>query len=392
MLLTKTNVLRRTILFSIAIFIATISNAQWTTVDLINFNGAAYESNIATGGSAYWDLATNPPAGPRNGLINGTWEVANTGLGATQSPSNAANGRFLMYWSDQDYTGSSPVAAAGTVWSKTYTGLLPGKIYRYSFKSGYLVCPSCTAPAGASLPSLRVYLNAVQVSTLPTMTASWSSFSYTFTASSTTQTLSIYNTSSAVVGNDFGLDDIKLELMSVVTPVKLSSFTVQKDNDCGNRLSWKTESEVNFKQFQILKSTDGRTFTKTGVVVPGTNISGGSYSFTDKSNLQSKSFYRLLMEDLDGNTEESNVVQINGCASAGITIFPNPATDRVSISGLRIGSPIQITDATGKVLLSKPAGKMTETIPVEHLQKALYIITITDYSSGQKLSYQFIKN
>ena len=98
------------------------------------------------------------------------------------------------------------------------------------------------------------------------------------------------------------------------------------------------------------------------------------------------------MEDLDGNTEESNVVQISGCASAAITVFPNPATDRVSISGLRIGSPIQITDAAGKVLLSKSASKMTETIPVDHLQKALYIITITDYSSGQKLSYQFIKN
>jgi hypothetical protein len=384
--------LQRLLFLCLTVLLVNTSKAQWATVDLIDFNGAAYESNIVTGGTAYWDLAVNPPSGPRNGLINGTWEVTNTGLGATQSPSNTANGRFLMYWSDQDYTGSSPAAAGGTVWSKTYTGLIPGKTYRYSFKSGYLICPSCTAPAGASLPSLRVYLNGTQVSVLPAMTASWSSFSYTFTAASASQTLSIYNTSGAVVGNDFGLDDIKLEVGAVV-PVKLSSFSVKKDNDCGNRLDWKTESEINFKQFEVLKSSDGNIFKKTGIVIAGSNIAGSSYSFTDKNDCYNKSFYRLLMEDLDGNTQLSDVMQISGCTAAPeIIVFPNPAAEKINISGLKTGSIVQISDAAGRVVISKAAGGINESILIDHLPKAVYFITITDGSTGQKNSSRFVKD
>lgn len=383
----------RLFLLCVCLFFATIgAKAQWTTVDFIPFNGTAYESNVSTGGSAYWDLAANPTAGPRNGLINGTWEVTNTGLGATQSPSDAAGGRFLMYWSDQDYTGTTPAAAAGDVWSKTYTGLTIGKTYRYSFLSGYLICPSCVAPGGASLPSLKVRLDGVQVLSLPTMVASWRSTTYTFVATSTSHRLSIYNTNANPVGNDFGIDDIKLEILNpVALPVKVTSFAGVKTSDCGTKLSWQTATEINSDYFEIQKSSDGEKFTVAGTVKSNNNASGSSYQFYDTESESQKMYYRLAAVDLDGQITYSDIISVNSCINNKINIYPNPATDKINIADLHIGDMIQVVNMNGQVMMTQKAVQKNESLNTDLLPAGLYTVAVTDGKTGERKMGKVVK-
>ena len=368
------------------------AKAQWTTVDFIQFNETAYESDVSTGGSAYWDMSASPSAGPRNGLINGTWEVTNTGLGATQSPANSAGGRFLMFWSDQGYTGTTPAAAAGEVWSKTYTGLTIGRTYRYSFLSGYLICPSCVAPSGATLPALKVRRDGTQVLSLPTMVASWTKATYTFVATATSHRLSVYDSNGNPVGNDFGMDDIKLEVLNpAALPVKLVSFRAAKTNDCGTQLNWQTATEINFNHFEIEKSEDGKNFITAGTVDSKHNESGSSYQFTDKESETQKMYYRLVMVDNDGQVEYSDILSVNSCISNKVNIYPNPATDRVNVTDLEIGDIIQLINLNGQVMITKKVMQKNELLNMDQLPAGLYTIAITNAESSERKTAKVVK-
>ena len=365
------------------------AKAQWTTVDIINFNGLTYETDINTNGTTYWNNATSPTAGPRNGLINGSWEVANTGLAATQSPADAANGRFLMYWSDNSYSGV-PAAAAGTIWSKTYTGLTIGKTYRYSFLSGYLLCNSCTPPTNPTLPILSFQLDGTTVQSLPTMTTSWKSASYTFVATATSHTLSIYNSNGNGTGNDFGLDDIKLETFSAL-PVKLISFTGTTTNSCETQLNWQTASEINSAYFVVEESIDGRQFTGITKVISKNNTTGSTYQFITTPNTDGTHYYRLLMVDKNGLTEYSNIIQLKACDHKTLSIYPNPVTDKVIISGVKSGDLIKILNVTGQIVMSKTAVQKSEVLTTSKLPNGVYYISITAAQSAEKIATKIIK-
>lgn len=57
------------------------------------------------GVTGYW----NNSGLPRNSIINGSWEVSNTRAGKNQSPNDAANGRFLMFWTEAGGAPRKPI-------------------------------------------------------------------------------------------------------------------------------------------------------------------------------------------------------------------------------------------------------------------------------------------
>ncbi len=104
-------------------------------------------------------------------------------------------------------------------------------------------------------------------------------------------------------------------------PVAFISFS---GNNFGNSilLKWTTSYEFNNAYFEILKSTDGKTFNSVGKV----NASlVHSYQFEDPSVSASENYYRLKQVDYDGIVSYSNIILVSAENIPAITIFPNPA-------------------------------------------------------------------
>ena len=60
-----------------------------------------------------------------------------------------------------------------------------------------------------------------------------------------------------------------------------------------------------------------------------------------------------------------------------LLLFPNPAKDKVTISGIPIGSQIRITDLSGKLLQEFAIYETVSTINTSALREGIYLMTIT---------------
>lgn len=158
------------------------------------------------------------------------------------------------------------------------------------------------------------------------------------------------------------------------------------------RINWATANEVNISKYILQKSSDAKTFNNAYAVSAKTG-NQNQYEFTD-NNVVSRGviYYRLKMEDVDGNFSFSKVVavSINGSGSF-FTITPNPAR---SFTTLNFGQQMQqaeiaIYSLDGRRLLSQTISSPSTTYPlnVQSLLNGMYIISVKTASDtyNQKL-------
>lgn len=116
---------------------------------------------------------------------------------------------------------------------------------------------------------------------------------------------------------------------------------------------------------------------------------------TDQSYIPTQNgSYRVRVFNEFGCFATSNAltvstVSIDDINAAGITVFPNPASDFIYINAN--GKPIQLVqliDATGRLIHS--ANSNTESIAVSNLSKGIYTILI--YSGNSTYRSRFVKN
>ena len=361
-----------------------ISPAQaqtWTTIWNEKFNSTTYESCYATAADTYWANCLSVPAGPRNGLINGNWEVVSTNLGVTQSPADALGGRFLMYWSDGAYGGGANVPSADNViLRKSLTGLTIGKQYKISYKvGGLLQLPSIILLNPATI---GLTLNGSVVIAASAVTTSWITKTYTWTATSTTMNLSWTNSTKQVNGNDFALDDLLVEAQNLLMPVTLTSFTAHS-TETGTVLQWETAQETNSSHYVIQRAADAIHFSSLGRVQAGGNSSiKTSYHFTDTHPCYGPACYRLSMIDIDGTQTFSPVRIVGATEKPGrVMLSPNPVSGQLFISNdNQEQTAVVLFSATGNIV-KKYTGN-TASIDMSIYPDGVYFLAITDRLKG----------
>lgn len=368
-IISKINIHKVFILMFIMVVPVFVAGQTWTNIWSESFNGKTFESCYTTGAQTYW---ANCTSGPRNSMINGTWEVSNTNLGATQSPASGSGGRFLMYWSDNTYSSSVP-AADSIIFSKTLTGLTPGRQYRITYKFGALVqIPSTiTNPA-----SVGLRLNNQLIIAKTTATTSWQTKTYTWTATSTSMKLDWINQVKEVNGNDVALDDLVVESFSTSPlPVTLTSFTASTYANCTALIRWHTEEERNFSHFEIERSADGTGFSSLASIIPqGQN---SDYSYIDTKPFKGTTTYRLKMTDNDGSMTYSPVKTIIAdCVASSINIYPVPAHDLITISGITSGARITVFNVMGQIVAEKTGTNTIETIDISLFKEGTYLLQV----------------
>jgi hypothetical protein len=152
-------------------------------------------------------------------------------------------------------------------------------------------------------------------------------------------------------------------------------------------LQWQTASEEGVKQFVIERSSDGKTYNAIGqVAAAGTSSLTHNYTFADPSPfMSSNNYYRLLMQDADGNAKYSKIliVKFDGLISTNLLVYPSPARDLLQVQlpdGLKGNVDLQIIDMNGRVLnrshLASDGNALTTNLDVSKLVRGVYILKV----------------
>lgn len=161
-------------------------------------------------------------------------------------------------------------------------------------------------------------------------------------------------------------------------PVTLISFNGKSENN-QIKLTWKTTSETNNKGFEIERSADARTFEKIGFVDGnGDSKEINTYHFTDLNPL-AKGYYRLKQLDYDGQFEYSKVISVKSDAAI-VKVYPNPAQEYLTISGIAQKQPFSIIDQNGRVVLEGLVADKGQ-INVKNLAPGRYVVSVDGESS-----------
>ncbi len=162
-------------------------------------------------------------------------------------------------------------------------------------------------------------------------------------------------------------------------PVQLLYLDTQCSEQ-GITVSWATASELNNKQFDILRSEDGIHYTTIASVNGnGTTHQKSLYSYLDATGLpETIYYYKLKQVDFSGS---SKMYHLTGsadlsCRNAGydVTISPNPANETLTISfGKLVPKSVEVYDAEGQLVYFQEP----DSAPVHTLE-----ITTADFSGG----------
>ncbi len=117
--------------------------------------------------------------------------------------------------------------------------------------------------------------------------------------------------------------------ITLSTPLPLDNLVFAAEWNSRNVfVNWKVEGERNVKQYNVEHGTDGLYFNNIGHQAA---VGKNNYSFEHLTPSNGANFYRLAVEDLDGSIAHSNVVKVMVNANKSIKIYPNPASQNVTI-------------------------------------------------------------
>lgn len=187
-------------------------------------------------------------------------------------------------------------------------------------------------------------------------------------------------------------------LPNSLLPVTLSHFTAQQ-LDGKIVLTWGTAQEENSDHFGIERSSSGSVFNNIGnVTASGNSSTVNTYSFTDIAPLTGTNSYRLKQYDRDGVFQYSKVVSvwINKNDGWGLTLLQNPVQGNLRFA-VQLGNAqkikLVIKNTGGNVLVrdehSFAAGNSVLSLPVDHLPKGMYYLTLV--AGGTEGTKSFIK-
>ncbi|RYD97127.1 MAG: T9SS type A sorting domain-containing protein [Sphingobacteriales bacterium] len=183
-------------------------------------------------------------------------------------------------------------------------------------------------------------------------------------------------------------------LANTATPVTLLTFEASKKDNTA-LLVWATATEQDNSGFNVERSIDGRSWATIGFVASKSENGKSSirkdYNFTDNKPLNGRNYYRLKQTDHNGSYAYSEVQMIAIVKTATIDIYPNPATDRLSLSGLKGNETIFIYDVSGKLILHVKAESALVHISLNNLAEGMYHINITD-EEGSSSVYKIMKS
>lgn len=161
-------------------------------------------------------------------------------------------------------------------------------------------------------------------------------------------------------------------------PVELLTFTGERVNAREVMLNWSTATEHNNAGFEVWRMIEGEEEFSNVAWVEGAGESQAlvNYAVPDENTTSRTSYYQLKQVDHDGQFEWSPIVAVSGSGvEAQLVAYPNPARDRVVLSGLPTNvDRITMVDAAGRFVGAW--GNTTELDNLDGFERGVYTVVV----------------
>lgn len=143
------------------------------------------------------------------------------------------------------------------------------------------------------------------------------------------------------------------------------------------KIDWSISSDVDIRNYQVEKSTNGRFFNAIGTVEAKRITGNHAYAFIDDQP-HATNFYRIKSVGINGDVQYSSILKVTANKSA-IQVYPNPVADVLSLTGLPSNALVRILHTSGAVvqLFHLPSGNSATTISLGHLEPGTYILQVS---------------
>jgi len=159
-------------------------------------------------------------------------------------------------------------------------------------------------------------------------------------------------------------------------------------------LKWTTADEKVVSHYEVQRSANPAAgFAAIGKVTAENN-SRNNYIYNDNEVMnEDVVYYRLRMVYLDGNSRYSNVAAVKyNSVDKGISIYPNPASDLLTISNSQNiqNATISIINSNGKTVMSSAnrSGRKLN-VDISSLSPGSYFVQLLN--DGKVSTLKFVK-
>ena len=171
-----------------------------------------------------------------------------------------------------------------------------------------------------------------------------------------------------------------------VLPMLLSDFNAVLKNNKTAFLSWQYGDGADINDFEVQKSSNGLSWSTIGTV----QSNGGStvdthYAFTDADLSIGINYYRLIVQNRNGENSYSMIRDVNMGSNTTFSFFPNPARNniRFSSSSGNTNTPvtIRLMSSTGQLLQSYllENGSSAGSMEVSGYPSGIYFLETLDH-------------
>ncbi|GAA4453095.1 hypothetical protein GCM10023092_12970 [Rurimicrobium arvi] len=177
-------------------------------------------------------------------------------------------------------------------------------------------------------------------------------------------------------------------------PLKTSQvwmITAFPDN-CNAVVEFSSGSEFGVIQYQVQRSSDGVNFSVVGTFQPQGDSS--TYTFRDLPPETGDYYYRIALLDPMGSYSLSAVTKVSvNCQMLDpeIHLFPNPASEYITITGMTGNSDLVLLNLAGQPLYQAKTDRATHTINVRDLADETYIVRVQSGPRFTTTAIKFVK-
>jgi hypothetical protein len=146
---------------------------------------------------------------------------------------------------------------------------------------------------------------------------------------------------------------LKVGLQSVVLPLKLISFSGNRENNT-TQLKWVTANEDAGDRFELERSIDGLNFESIHTRMANGDLNS-QYSFEDNISAAIV-YYRVKIISITGHSFYSSIIAFRNAALTGIRLLGNPVATSIVVEAAVLQSTnlqLILTDLSGKTILNE---------------------------------------
>ncbi len=196
----------------------------------------------------------------------------------------------------------------------------------------------------------------------------------------------------------FGVSDVGNDLTScafpfAVLPITWIHFDAKSAKDNEVAVEWKI-GEKPYSGFYVQRSPDGKTWKDIAFIkIEVTDVEGKMYQYTDRNPQAGENYYRIKTNN-ENNRESFSpikVVSINSVVRSHVNIWPNPASDQLSIESENAGARrVSIYDLAGRMHMDKQFTNAQNNLNISSLKPGAYLVTI-QLADGRTENKKLIK-